>query len=128
LLDAESVTIWKDVAGMFNADPNRFPDTTLLERISYREAIELSYFGASVIHPRTLQPLQRKNIPLYVRSFLDADAAGNTISEVTEGDTLVPSFNVQPKPLLISIAPRDLSFNVEENICGIFNCFADRQV
>lgn len=128
LLDAESVTIWKDVAGMFNADPNRFPDTTLLERISYREAIELSYFGASVIHPRTLQPLQRKNIPLYVRSFLDADAAGSTISEATDGDTLVPSFIVKPKQLLISITPRDLSFIVEENLSGIFKCFADRQV
>lgn len=128
LLDAESVTIWKDVAGMFNADPNRFPDTTLLERISYREAIELSYFGASVIHPRTLQPLQRKNIPLYVRSFLDADAAGSTISDATDRDTLVPSFIVKPMQLLISITPRDLSFIVEENLSGIFKCFADRQV
>lgn len=128
LLDAESVTIWKDVPGMFNADPNRFPDTTLLERISYREAIELSYFGASVIHPRTLQPLQRKNIPLYVRSFLDADAAGSTISEATDRDTLVPSFIVKPKQLLISITPRDLSFIVEENLSGIFKTFADRQV
>ena len=128
LLDAESVTIWKDVAGMFNADPNRFPDTTLLERISYREAIELSYFGASVIHPRTLQPLQRKNIPLYVRSFLDADAPGSTISDATDGDTLVPSFIVKPRQLLISITPRDLSFIVEENLSGIFKCFADHQV
>ncbi len=128
LLDAESVTIWKDVAGMFNADPNRFPDTTLLERISYREAIELSYFGASVIHPRTLQPLQRKNIPLYVRSFQDADAAGTTISDATDRDTLVPSFIVKPMQLLISITPRDLSFIVEENLSGIFKCFADRQV
>ncbi|MFZ1618885.1 MAG: aspartate kinase [Flavobacteriales bacterium] len=128
LLDAESVTIWKDVAGMFNADPNRFPDTTLLERISYREAIELSYFGASVIHPRTLQPLQRKNIPLYVRSFLDADAPGSTISDATDRDTLVPSFIVKPQQLLISITPRDLSFIVEENLSGIFKCFADRQV
>ncbi|MBK9058874.1 MAG: aspartate kinase [Flavobacteriales bacterium] len=128
LLDAESVTIWKDVAGTFNADPNRFADTTLLEHISYREAIELSYFGASVIHPRTLQPLQRKNIPLYVRSFLDAEVAGSTISDATDRDTLVPSFIVKPKQLLISITPRDLSFIVEENLSGIFKCFADRQV
>src|SRR5690606_29982704 len=74
LLDVECVTIWKDVAGMFNADPKRFPNTVLLERISYREAIELSYFGASVIHPRTLQPLQQKGIPLFVRSFTDLRA------------------------------------------------------
>ena len=113
LLDAESVTIWKDVAGMFNADPKQFADTVLLEHISYREAIELSYFGASVIHPRTLQPLQRKNIPLYVRSFLDMEAAGSTISEATHRDTLVPSFIVKPKQLLISITPHDLSFIVE---------------
>ena len=79
LLDAESVTIWKDVPGMFNADPNRFPDTKLLSHISYHEAIELSYFGASVIHPRTLQPLQKKNIPLYVRSFVDLGRPAATL-------------------------------------------------
>jgi aspartate kinase len=128
LLNAESVTIWKDVAGMFNADPHVFPDTKLLERISYREAIELSYFGASVIHPRTLQPLQRKNIPLYVRSFLDAAAEGSTISEATDRDTLVPSFIVKAQQLLISITPRDLSFIVEENLSAIFKVFAERNV
>lgn len=124
LLDAESVTIWKDVPGMFNADPNRFPDTKLLSHISYREAIELSYFGASVIHPRTLQPLQQKHIPLYVRSFMDLDAPGSTINDVSESDSLVPSFIVKPKQLLISITPRDLSFVVEENLHHIFGLFA----
>lgn len=124
LLDAESVTIWKDVAGMFNADPNRFPDTVLLERISYREAIELSYFGASVIHPRTLQPLQRKQIPLYVRSFLEAEVHGTTINSKTDRDSLVPSFIVKPGQLLISISPRDLSFVVEEHLYHIFGLFA----
>jgi len=128
LLDAESVTIWKDVAGMFNADPKRFAETVLLEHISYREAIELSYFGASVIHPRTLQPLQKKNIPLYVRSFLELGAMGSTISEATDRDTLVPSFIVKPKQLLISITPHDLSFIVEENLSGIFKLFAERNV
>ncbi|MCB0792923.1 MAG: aspartate kinase [Flavobacteriales bacterium] len=124
LLDAESVTIWKDVRGMFNADPNRFPDTRLLEHISYREAIELSYFGASVIHPRTLQPLQRKGIPLFIRSFSDLAAQGSTISEATDHDTLIPSYIVKPGQLLISIAPHDLSFVVEENLSGIFWLFA----
>lgn len=128
LLDAESVTIWKDVPGMFNADPNRFPDTRLLGHISYREAIELSYFGASVIHPRTLQPLQQKNIPLYVRSFLDLSAPGTTISGAASDDAPVPSFIVKPGQLLISITPRDLSFIVEENLSGIFKCFADHHV
>lgn len=128
LFDAESVTIWKDVPGMFNADPRRFPDTKLLSHISYREAIELSYFGASVIHPRTLQPLQRKHIPLYVRSFSDLSAPGSTIDDRSEHDSLIPSFIVKPKQLLISITPRDLSFIVEENLSGIFRLFADRGV
>ena len=128
LLDAESVTIWKDVPGMFNADPNRFPETKLLSHISYREAIELSYFGASVIHPRTLQPLQRKHIPLYVRSFKDLDAKGSTIDDRSENDSLIPSFIVKPGQLLISITPEDLSFIVEENLSRIFKCFADHNV
>jgi aspartate kinase len=128
LLDAESVTIWKDVPGMFNADPKLFPDTTLLSHISYREAIELSYFGASVIHPRTLQPLQKKHIPLYVRSFIDLAAPGSTIDDRSENDSLIPSFIVKPKQLLISITPRDLSFIVEENLSGIFRLFAQRNV
>lgn len=128
LLDAESVTIWKDVPGMFNADPKRFPDTRLLSHISYREAIELSYFGASVIHPRTLQPLQRKHIPLYVRSFIDLGAPGSTIDDHSAHDSLVPSFIVNPEQLLISITPRDLSFIVEENLSAIFGLFAERRV
>jgi aspartate kinase len=128
LLDAESVTIWKDVPGMFNADPNRFPDTKLLAHISYREAIELSYFGASVIHPRTLQPLQKKHIPLYVRSFLDLNAPGSIIDDRSENDSLIPSFIVKPGQLLISITPRDLSFMVEENLSHIFKVFASHNV
>lgn len=127
-LGAESVTIWKDVPGMFNADPKRFPDTRLLEHISYKEAIELSYFGASVIHPRTLQPLQRKGIPLYVRSFIDLSVPGSTISEATDHDTLIPSFILKPAQLLISITPRDLGFVVEEHLTDIFKCFAERHV
>ncbi len=128
LLDAESVTIWKDVPGMFNADPKRFPDTRLLSHISYREAIELSYFGASVIHPRTLQPLQRKQIPLFVRSFSDLSAPGSTIDDRSESDSLIPSFILKPAQLLISITPRDLSFIVEENLSDIFARFAQRNV
>ncbi len=128
LLDAESVTIWKDVPGMFNADPNRFPDTKLLSHISYHEAIELSYFGASVIHPRTLQPLQKKNIPLYVRSFVDLKAPGSTIDQRSEKDSLIPSFIVKGDQLLISITPRDLSFIVEDNLSDIFSRFAKANV
>jgi aspartate kinase len=128
LLDADSVTIWKDVAGMFNADPKRFPDTRLLSHISYREAIELSYFGASVIHPRTLQPLQKKHIPLYVRSFTDVSAPGTTIDDHNAHDSLIPSFIVKPMQLLISITPRDLSFMVEENLSDIFRLLARHRI
>ena len=128
LLNAESVTIWKDVPGMFNADPKRFPDTRLLSHISYREAIELSYFGASVIHPRTLQPLRRKHIPLYVRSFAELGAPGSTIDDRSENDSLVPSFILKPKQLLVSISPRDLSFVVEDHLSRIFGLFAERGV
>ena len=128
LLDAESVTIWKDVPGMFNADPKRFPDTRLLSHISYREAIELSYFGASVIHPRTLQPLQKKHIPLYVRSFTNPEAPGSTVDDRSDNDSLIPSFIVKPAQLLISVTPRDLSFVVEENMSEIFRVFAARKV
>jgi aspartate kinase len=113
---------------MFNADPKRFPDTKRLAHISYREAIELSYFGASVIHPRTLQPLQKKHIPLYVRSFLDVGAPGSTIDDRSENDSLIPSFIVKPNQLLVSITPRDLSFVVEENLSDIFGLFAARNV
>lgn len=123
LLEATDVTIWKDVRGMFNADPNRFPDTRLLEHISYREAIELSYFGASVIHPRTLQPLRQKNIPLYVRSFLQPELPGTTI-DGREAGSAVPSYIVKPGQLLVSITPRDLSFVVEGNLHHIFGLFA----
>jgi aspartate kinase len=128
LLGAEIVVIWKDVPGMFNADPKMFPDSRLLEQVSYKEAIELSYFGASVIHPRTLQPLQRKNIPLYVRSFVDLTAAGSIISQSTDHDTLLPSFILKPRQVLISITPRDLSFIVEENLSDIFAAFAAHAV
>jgi aspartate kinase len=128
LLDAESVTIWKDVPGMFNADPKLFPDTRLLSHISYREALELSYFGASVIHPRTLQPLQKKHIPLYVRAFADPGAPGSTIDDHSENDSLIPSFILKPNQLLISITPHDLSFVVEENLGAIFMLFAERKV
>lgn len=128
LLDAESVTIWKDVQGMFNADPNKFDDTVLLPKISYREAIELSYFGASVIHPKTVKPLQNKDIPLYVRSFQDVGVAGSEIQSDGSEDHLVPSYIFKPDQMLISITPRDLSFIVESHLSDIFSLFAQASV
>lgn len=119
-LSAQSVTIWKDVPGVLNADPRVFNDTVLLEQISYSEAIELAFYGASVIHPKTLQPLQDKNIPLYVKSFIDPSAVGTVI---TEGAALVPQascFIVKRNLVLLSISSRDFSFIGEENISHVF--------
>ncbi len=118
--NAESVTIWKDVPGMLNADPKWFDNTVLLDQISFKEAIELSYYGASVIHPKTIQPLQNKGIPLYVKSFLDPASPGTTIQSSTERDHLIPSFIVKRDQLLISLTTRDFSFIAEENLSAIF--------
>ena len=118
--DAESVTIWKDVSGMLNADPKWFENTIKLDNISFREAIELSYYGASVIHPKTIKPLQNKNIPLYVKSFLNPENEGTTIHSCTSKDHLVPSFIFKENQILFSISPKDFSFIEEENLSDIF--------
>jgi aspartate kinase len=118
--DAESVTIWKDVPGMLNADPKWFDNTIKLESISFREAIELSYYGASVIHPKTIKPLQNKDIPLYVKSFIDPKADGTVIQSSTVNDQLVPSFIFKLNQVLFSFTPKDFSFIVEENLSDIF--------
>ena len=119
-LDAESVTIWKDVPGMLNADPKFFEDTQKLDRISFREAIELSYYGASVIHPKTLKPLQNKQIPLYVKSFMNPTDDGTKIDVDTSNDHMVPSFIFKKNQVLFSITPKDFSFLIEANLSDIF--------
>ncbi len=119
--NSESVTIWKDVPGMLNADPKYFNNTIKLDSISFKEAIELSYYGASVIHPKTIQPLQKKNIPLYVKSFLNPDAEGTIIQQSTEKDNLVPSFIIKKDQILFSFTTKDFSFIVEENLSDIFD-------
>lgn len=127
-LNAESVTIWKDVPGVLNADPRFFEKTQLLNQISYEEAIELAFYGASVIHPKTLQPLQRKEIPLFVRSFLHPKQEGTAVSK---GHTLlpaVPCFIVKKDQVLISLSSLDFSFIVEENISEIFRLFHQYQM
>ena len=126
--NAESVTIWKDVPGMLNADPKYFEDTKKLEQISFKEAIELSYYGASVIHPKTIKPLQNKNIPLYVKSFLDPTGSGTEIQANTNKDELIPSFIIKQKQLLISITPKDFSFIAEENLAVLFNILFLEQI
>ena len=124
-LNAESVTIWKDVAGVLNADPRVFDETTLLEQISYEEAIEMAFYGASVIHPKTIQPLQNKEIPLYVKSFLNPTAPG---TKVSKGATLVPyipCFIVKKNQVFVSISTNDFSFMVENNLSYIFKKLHD---
>ena len=124
-LNAESVTIWKDVPGVLNADPRVFEETTLLEQISYEEAIEMAFYGASVIHPKTIQPLQNKEIPLYVKSFSNPIALGTRVSK---GVTLVPDipcFIVKKNQVFVSISANDFSFMVENNLSYIFKKLHD---
>ena len=120
-LNAESVTIWKDVPGVLNADPRYFENAQLLNQISYREAIELAFYGASVIHPKTLQPLQRKEIPLFVKSFLNPEAAGTSVSKGKTLNPEIPCFIVKKNQVLVSLSSLDFSYILEENISDIFS-------
>ncbi|MBF4471840.1 MULTISPECIES: aspartate kinase [Flavobacterium] len=122
-LNAESVTIWKDVPGVMNADPRYFENASLLNQISYREAIELAFYGASVIHPKTLQPLQKKEIPLYVKSFINPTLKGTSVSKGEDLEPYLPCFIVKRNQLLISLSSIDFSFIMEENISEIFGLF-----
>lgn len=120
-LNAESVTIWKDVPGVLNADPRFFSNTRLLNHISYREAIELAFYGASVIHPKTLQPLQRKEIPLFVKSFLEPEAPGTCVGKGVLLDPMISCFILKKNQVLISLSSLDFSFMMEDNISEVFN-------
>lgn len=119
-LNADSVTIWKDVPGVLNADPRYFENAQLLHQISYSEAIELAFYGASVIHPKTLQPLQAKEIPLYVKSFLDPKTQGTMVSRGNKIEPNIPCFIVKKNQVLIQLSSLDFSYIVEENISEIF--------
>jgi aspartate kinase len=126
--DAEEMSIWKDVPGVLNADPKYFDDTKRLPVISYKEAIELAYYGASVIHPKTIKPLQNKQIPLFVKSFLLPDDEGTQIQETIDYDHLIPSYIFKIDQVLLSIAPRDFSFIDEDNLSCIFGLFAKHRI
>ena len=124
-LDAEEVTIWKDVSGLLNADPKRFTDTVKIPHISYSEAIELAFYGATIIHPKTIKPLQNKDIRLKVQSFLDPSDAptvidGSEDARSSSRDALVPSYIVKDRQVLVSVSPRDYSFMNEHNLRIIF--------
>ena len=124
-LDASSVTIWKDVPGVLNADPRYFDKAELLNRISYREAIELAFYGASVIHPKTLQPLQRKGIPLHVKSFLRPADPGTTVGSGEGIEPEVPCFIVKKNQVLMKLSSLDFSFIVEDSISDLFKLLHD---
>ena len=127
-LNADSLTIWKDVTGVLNADPRVFKNPVLLEFISYTEAIELAFYGASVIHPKTLQPLQKKEIPLYVKSFLNPDGVGTSISRGIKIKPKVPCFIVKRNLNLLKLSSLDFSFIVEENISEIFQILHENKM
>ena len=123
-LDAESMTIWKDVPGVLNADPRLFENVIKLDRLSYKEAIEMTYYGAQVIHPKTIKPLQNKNIPLFVKSFLDPEAAGTEISSDNE-ETYPPIVVVEKNQTLLYISTNDYSFVAEQHMALLFAKLAD---
>ena len=126
-LNAESVTIWKDVPGLLNADPKYYADAVKLDHIPYDEAIELSYYGASIIHPKTLKPLQNKSIPLYVKSFCEPETEGSLISDHAPGK-LTPSYIFKRNQILISIFPKDFAFIDTDHLCEIFGILSSNRL
>jgi aspartate kinase len=120
--NASEVVIWKDVAGVFNADPKLFPEANLIPELSYYDAIELAYYGATIIHPKTIKPLQNKKIPLRVKSFLDQDASGTLISE-NYLPAAIPTYIVKRNQILLSLSPLDFSFIAEDHLRDIFEAF-----
>lgn len=126
-LDCQSLTIWKDVPGVLNADPKWFDNTEKIDQLSYHDAIELTYYGATVIHPKTIKPLQNKKIKLFVKSFLQPLEPGTEISDI-ENHLPVPSFIFKVNQVLISIFPKDFSFIVEENLSHIFQLFHTHRI
>lgn len=126
-LDAESVTVWKDVDGFFNADPKRFPNAVKLDSIPYEEAIELAYYGAGIIHPKTIKPLQNKKIPIFIKSFYRPDRIGSVITDCALC-TDTPSYIVKDRQLLLTVFPRDFSFIATDNISEILTVLSQHRV
>jgi aspartate kinase len=125
--NAERVIIWKDVPGVLNADPKYFKNTKKIDELTYHDAIELTYYGASVIHPKTIKPLQNKNIPLFVRSFVSPAEEGTVIKE-SEKRINVTSYIFKVNQILLSIQPKDFSFIAEDNLSAIFSLFSKYNV
>ncbi len=128
ILNADEVTIWKNVPGLMNSDPARFDDSEKIENISYHEAIELAYYGASVIHPKTIQPLKQKNIPLLVRPYYDSSLKPTIINNNTSNDSNTASIIVKDDQVLMSIGTQNLSFIAEDNLKQIFSAFSRNRI
>jgi aspartate kinase len=126
-LRAEKMTIWKDVAGLLNADPKIFPNTVRYPQISYQETIEMAYYGASVIHPKTIKPLADRQIPLYVKSFLDPESEGTRIG-ICPHEKLAPAFILKQNQCLISFGVKDFSFISEQNLSTIFHVLSELRI
>ncbi len=127
-LDADEVIIWKDVPGMLNADPKYFNNCVKLDQISFKEAIELSYYGASVIHPKTIKPLQNKEIPLYVKSFIEPKDQGTKIHASSQNDDKTASFIFKENQMLLSFIPKDFSFIDETSLYILFGYFSEKKI
>lgn len=127
-LEADEMIVWKDVPGVLSANPKFYDDAIKLEQISYHDAIELTYYGATVIHPKTIKPLENKNIPLRVCSFLSPKDKGTSIGNYPATKPLVPSFIFKPNQLLLSISAKDFSFIAEESLSKIFSLFAEHHI
>jgi len=127
-LDAESVTVWKDVDGLLNADPVYFSNTRKIERLSYRETIELSFYGAKVLHPKTIKPLQNKGIPLEIKSFYHPQEPGSIIHSSEKSDSLLPFLILKKNQLLISFSAKDFSFVTEDKLQRLFGVFHQQNI
>ena len=127
-LGADSLTIWKDVPGMLNADPKTFQNTTKIDRLPFNEAIELAFYGASIIHPKTIQPLKKKGIPLHIKSFVDQTSKGTTIGGVDRATPEVPNFILKKNQALLQLKTKDLAFIAEHHLSAIYQLFADQGV
>lgn len=128
ILDAESTTIWKDVPSLLNADPKIFPNTVPIEEITFREVIEMAYYGAQVIHPKTIKPLHNKNIPLYVRCFLDKQLKGTLIHNTDKPIAYPPIMVLKTEQTLLQVSTRDFSFITEDNLSRLYNLFHDFKI
>jgi aspartate kinase len=126
--DAERMTVWKDVEGIMNADPKEFKEAQFLSEITYHEAIEMTYYGASVIHPKTIKPIQNKNIPLEVRSFVNYSKRGSIISANANTNFLPPIMIWKRQQVLLSFSAKDFSFIAEEHLSKVFSTFAENRL